>query len=178
MELPDQIVNTAVAGSDSPRHFGTPPLPQETIPTLASVAVGISVSGNDIEIGQEPFVEWAPGSGQVRMLLTRNRSSQLLVFVLAIIPAVLAFLLSHLVFRLTRSEVDPTHHLLLNVAAAMLATLPLRQVLVPDYIRGLTQVDLLLAFGFGWTVSLALFGYAKFLWVKPIIPNNENQMNK
>jgi hypothetical protein len=95
--------------------------------------------------------------------IDRSEATRVFVYAMAAIPIVLGAFLFHVLFLGKTLSGEPVHHLLLNVAAAMLAVLPLRQVLVPQEITGLTRIDLVLGLGLVLIISLSLLRYATLI---------------
>jgi hypothetical protein len=96
----------------------------------------------------------------------RNPYNTFFVYAVALIPTLFAFLFMHLLFfssgaqGLGKSFEHFTEALVLSV----LSVLPLRVVLVPGDISGLTRVDLLLAVGLVLIVTVAAGKYAAEIW--------------
>lgn len=89
---------------------------------------------------------------RVLVLVTRDTNTQLFVYGVSLLPLALFFVLLTLL-RTQRS--DQLWDVLLGIGAGFLAVLPLRQVLVPSEVPGLTRVDFIL--GAELTLMVALF---------------------
>jgi hypothetical protein len=100
------------------------------------------------------------------MSIGRNTANTFFVYSVALIPTLFAILFMHLLFfssgaqGLGKSFEHFTEALVLSV----LSVLPLRVVLVPGDISGLTRVDLLLAIGLVLIVTVAAGKYAAEIW--------------
>src|SRR5687767_7752891 len=103
------------------------------------------MQGMTLAVGQRT-IEGAEPNRQLLFAAVRHQATWVFAYAMAIIPLAIAALLLHILFLARPGRDEPVTHLLLNVAAAMIAVLPLRQVLVPQEITGLTRVDLLLGF--------------------------------
>jgi hypothetical protein len=98
-----------------------------------------------------------------RLLVRVSRSSEFVLFVYAM--SLLPLLLGTLI--LTSISVTRRHRLTNDAVGwmigAMLSVLPLRAVLVPAEIEGLTRVDLLLSCGIGLAIAGAILKYSRRL---------------
>jgi hypothetical protein len=82
-------------------------------------------------------------------------------------PLVLCLLIAHMLFSSAsrnRENGDFVRDLILAVAGVVIAILPLRAVLVPPEVQGLSQVDVILGSELVLIVCLALIGYALHIW--------------
>jgi hypothetical protein len=98
--------------------------------------------------------------------ITRDWYNQFFVFTVALIPILFAVLFFHLLFvsggryGIGRSFEHFTEALVVSI----LSVLPLRVVLVPGDISGLTRVDLVLGVGLVLIVTVAAGKYAQEIW--------------
>ncbi len=106
--------------------------------------------------------EWLPYFG---VEINRDRATIMLSYAVALMPLAFGVILFHLSFLSGARRLSPSFSL--EVAAAMLAVLPLRQVLVPAEISGLTMVDFLLGVELSVIVGLAVVRYGALLWRSP-----------
>jgi hypothetical protein len=95
------------------------------------------------------------GLDQLEVVFTRPRSGQLFILVMALAPVLLIAVIAHLSFtrRSTAFEFP------LEVTAALVALLPLRSVLVPSDLPGLTVIDYLLGIEVMALIGLVAVGY-------------------
>lgn len=107
------------------------------------------------------------------LTIGREWYDQFFVYTVALIPALFALLFFHLLFFATgehgigRSFEHFTEALVLSV----LSVLPLRVVLVPSDISGLTRVDLTLAVGLVLIVAVAAGRYVREVWAANRTPD-------
>lgn len=95
-----------------------------------------------LEIGRSPIVE--------------ERT-----YVVALVPLAFALLFLHLLFINPTTRMIPLSDFLMALAGTVLAVLPLRVVLVPAEIEGLTRVDTLLGVGLLTLTALGLARYGR-----------------
>jgi amino acid permease len=93
--------------------------------------------------------------------VARKAPEQWFIEAVALVPVIFALLFLHLLFLHPRYRGLGLETFLVPLIAAILAILPLRLVLVPSNIEGLTRVDVALGAGLVLTVAVAL---AKYLW--------------
>jgi hypothetical protein len=102
------------------------------------------------------------------LVVTRSFLVKSFVYGVALIPFVLSLLLAHMLFFFPTSQIPPDgafiRDLILAVAGVVIAILPLRAVLVPPEVHGLSQVDFILGAELAFIVCLALVGYALHVW--------------
>jgi hypothetical protein len=104
-------------------------------------------------------------SSEVDLQLTRSGLTRSYVLIVALIPLLLAALISITMFigRTTENRVGPES--LVAVTAALLAILPIHAVLVPPNIGDFTLVDYALGFEMAVLAAIACAGVARALWV-------------
>jgi hypothetical protein len=112
--------------------------------------------------------------------ISRDWYNQFFVYTVALIPFLFAVLFFHLLFfaggghGIGRSFEHFTEALVVSV----LSVLPLRVVLVPGDITGLTRVDLVLGVGLVLIVAVAAGKYAREIWTGTQSPPEEDEMHK
>jgi hypothetical protein len=99
--------------------------------------------------------------------LKRTVPTQAYVWSIASVPLLFALLFLHMLFINRSSRQVPLLDFMVALSATSLAVLPLRAVLVPAEIGGLTRVDTLLGVGIASLVTLGLVRYARDLWRRP-----------
>lgn len=109
--------------------------------------------------------------------ISRDWYNQFFVYTVACIPVLFALLFFHLLFfaggghGIGRSFEHFTEALVVSV----LSVLPLRVVLVPGDISGLTRVDLVLGVGLVLIVAVAAGKYAREIWTGTQSPPSEDE---
>jgi hypothetical protein len=112
-----------------------------------------------------------------QIALSRDWYNQFFVYTVALIPMLFALLFFHLLFfaggghGIGRSFEHFTEALVVSV----LSVLPLRVVLVPGDISGLTRVDLVLGVGLVLIVTVAAGKYAREIWTGTQSPPEEDE---
>jgi hypothetical protein len=129
---------------------------------LAGCCPGINfelASGNEdlrIDIAQSPAsLDWF-----VPLDITVRRPGRLIwySYELALIPLALIAVLGYQLYRRwRRGNPAPTHEITFEVAAILLALLPLRQVLVPSDVVGLTIIDTILGLEIALLIVIAVW---------------------
>ena len=125
---------------------GVPSSPFSAVPTQLVVGKGAALEGSDVAWTQASTAqEFGPFRG-AHVLVTRGRITQAFVYAMAFLPLIIIVMMVHL-FALGRTRPDRTdvRNLLLAMSGVFLAILPLRTVLVPPDVTGITRVDLILA---------------------------------
>jgi hypothetical protein len=97
------------------------------------------------------------------LLIRRDRLSRAFVWTMALTPLLL-FLIAISHHRNPRTAPSLANPFSLELAAALLAILPLRQVLVPPEVRGLTTVDFLLGTELAAFIALVVWQNGISLW--------------
>jgi hypothetical protein len=115
----------------------------------------------DFRIRRELSFRPAPIGPNLIMGITRERSTQRFVIMVLCVPVLFAALFFTLVLRSHRDGAQGLRDLLIGMIGATVALLPIRQVLVPDDIDGLTIVD-------WWLGSVILLFLAVALWALPV----------
>jgi hypothetical protein len=114
------------------------------------------------------------------LTIARDWYQQFFVYTVALIPLLFAILFFHLLFisgsghGIGRSFEHFTEALVVSV----LSVLPLRVVLVPGDITGLTRVDLVLGVGLVLIVAVAAGKYAREIWTGTQSPPEEDEAEK
>lgn len=96
--------------------------------------------------------------------VSRGLAEILYIYVVAVTPLVFALLFVHLLFFNPRYKHEPIQEFMAALVAAILAILPLRVILVPAEIGGLTRVDILLGVGLVAIVSAVVIKYVLEIW--------------
>ncbi|GEM_PF-3414598 len=111
--------------------------------------------------------------------ISRNWYDEFFVFCVALIPTLFALLFLHLLFfsRQGRGTGPYFEHFTEALIVAILSVLPLRAVLVPGDISGLTRVDLTLAVGLVLIVAVSAGKYAGEIWSRshPTLLHGEHE---
>lgn len=107
------------------------------------------------------------GKGGLEFHGSIRRDSQTVtyVYLLSAVPLALALLFFHLLFINPTTRGAPLSDLLVGLVASTFAILPVRAVLVPANIQGITRTDYLLGLGLVLLISLAIMKYAVLLMV-------------
>jgi hypothetical protein len=132
-------------------------------------AWGVTYAFDAGDLGKSLDIHWRfvcgtqPPCGQsgVDVTVARKAPEQWFIESVALVPVIFALLFLHLLFFHPRYRGLGLETFLVPLIAAILAILPLRLVLVPSNIEGLTRVDVALGAGLVLTVAVAL---AKYLW--------------
>ncbi len=98
---------------------------------------------------------YTPGSDPFIFTIRRPTLMQAYTYCIAALPFVLLILLL-LYARVSKKRAEASD-VALGVAATMVAILPLRQVLVPSSLPGLTRLDILFGLGISVLVALSIF---------------------
>jgi len=133
------------------------------LPVVLSYAAGPAMRGTTLKVADGSPRFDASRIDAVIRTASRNKD---VAYGIAIIPTVLAAIALLLLLLDTR-RTDSTlrgQEIALTLVLGVLAVLPIRQVTVPSELAGLTQVDLLLAFGVVAAVSVLLLALAIHLW--------------
>ncbi len=97
--------------------------------------------------------------GAIKLLIRTGTFTRLYTWTIVLVPIYLLLIFIHLLYvnpgkdRLTISEI------VAGLVASIISVLPLRLVLVPSEISGLTGVDLILALGMSAIFALILISY-------------------
>jgi hypothetical protein len=144
-------------------HFGFfLPLDLQVAPPTSQMA------GTKLSCGQERWIAVTDDVRSFDLVVIRSSQVKWFVYGVALMPLVLSLLLAYMLFF------SPTHQNLGNeaftrdsilaVAGVVIAILPLRTVLVPSEVQGLSRVDFILGAELVMIVCLALIGYARHIW--------------
>lgn len=106
----------------------------------------------------------AGAQGEISINVARKGPEQRFIESVALVPIVFALIFLHVLFLHPRLRKLGLEHFLMPIIAAILAILPLRLVLVPNDIEGLTRVDVVLGLGLVTTVAVAVAKYAWEIW--------------
>jgi hypothetical protein len=105
-----------------------------------------------------------PASGEFHISIRRQTRSQYYIYSVALIPLIFALLFLHLLFFSSHFTHKVFEEFTEALIVAILAVLPLRVVLVPASLEGLTRVDLILGLGLVFIVAVAVGKYATEVW--------------
>ncbi len=105
-----------------------------------------------------------PVQGDFHVSFHRTTQEQLYIYSVALIPLIFAFLFLHLLFFSQHFHHKVFEEFTEALIVAILAVLPLRAVLVPPELTGLTRVDLVLGIGLVLIVGVAIGKYASEIW--------------
>jgi hypothetical protein len=143
------------------------------VPFTLFVNAGTELGDNVLRVNHRTVkVSYGPlmrnlSFASIQLVFTRDPQTQFFVYGVSVVPFALFIVL--LTFVPTQRG-DQLWNVLFGIGAGFLAVLPLRQVLVPDEVPGLTRVDFIL--GAELTVMVALFlGLRALFWNRP--PANE-----
>lgn len=160
MQLPDGLV------------WSTPLLASSEIPAGAEVANASGSTDKIIYLSNSSFLQHTDegpysSNPSISIIVRRPPLTQLFVWSMALTPALL---LPIIVIQLIseRREAGASsktaRNVSLELAAALLAILPLRQVLVPSEVQGLTTVDYLLGAELAIFIGIVVIYYMSHAW--------------
>jgi hypothetical protein len=86
------------------------------------------------------------------------------IYVAALVPLILALIFLHLLFFSRHAESRRVEEYMEALIVTVVAVLPLRLVLVPAELSGLTRVDLVLGLGLFSIVAIAVIKYVTEVW--------------
>jgi hypothetical protein len=120
----------------------------------ANIYINRSDNLQDVRVKSATFLE---SPNRLDIVFTRPWSRQLYIFVMALAPVLLVVIIAHLAFtrRSTAFEFP------LEVTAALVALLPLRSVLVPSDLPGLTVIDYILGIEVMALIGLVAISYTR-----------------
>lgn len=95
---------------------------------------------------------------------TRTTPTVIYIFVAALIPLILALIFAHLLFFSRHAESRSFEEYAEALIVTVVAVLPLRLVIVPAELTGLTHVDLVLGLGLIGVVAIAGIKYGMEVW--------------
>ena len=109
--------------------------------------------------------------------ISRDWYEQFFVITVALIPVLFALLFFHLLFISSSGHGigRSFEHFTEALVVSILSVLPLRVVLVPGDISGLTRVDLVLGIGLVLIVAVAAGKYAREIWTGTQSPPEEDE---
>lgn len=143
-----------------------------SIPIDVHVQQGPALNGFDTSANQDTGL-FSDVFGQVRsnahvvhLLVRRTTQHRVFVYAMATAPAILVLMLFHL-FVLRRMEAPEMRDVLLGMTGVFLALLPLRGVLVPSEVAGVTRVDLILATELAALVLVVGYAYGRSVGAIP-----------
>lgn len=131
----------------------------------------VDMSGLDPGLGAVVTGPNGKGNVHFQLEIARVPLITMYTYVVALVPICFALLFLHLLFINPASRMIPLADFLVALAATALAVLPLRTVLVPPDIQGLTRVDTLLGVGLLTLSALGLARYSRdvlFLKTRPV----------
>ena len=138
-------VGEVALGIGNLRYDGLP-----LIPLQVSLGARTSLQGSTIQalievpVSTYLFTEKRGTVSETTVIVKRDRSLQLFVWAIAVSPLLILLVVLIRLFRPVGTAASRQGVLPLELAIAVIAILPLRQVLVPSAISGLTLVDFLL----------------------------------
>lgn len=110
--------------------------------------------------GGHPVGLWQRVEGRPTILtVATDTLTRVYTYLIGIIPILFGLVLAHMRFSPHGRERSQSPDFLIGAVVGTLAVLPLRQILVPAELRGLTRLDFLLGLGVGTVVGIALLGY-------------------
>lgn len=110
-------------------------------------------------------VSTGKGGGELEdVIASRVQQTTTYVHVFALVPMAFFLLFVHLLFFNPTTRTAPLGDFLIALSASTLAILPLRAVLVPPQLQGITRADFFLGLGMVLLVALAMVRYAWDLW--------------
>jgi len=112
----------------------------------------------------ETDAKGVPQAGVYHVSLTRKTLTAWYVYSVALIPLMFALLFLHLLFFSKHFAHKKFEEFTEALIVTILAVLPLRVVLVPAEIEGLTRVDLVLGLGLVLIVGVSICKYASEVW--------------
>ena len=138
-----------------------------TFPVRFQVFKEPSLAGFSLAVGTQAASFHAhEGQTVLTIRLARPASTKLYVFVLAVLPLIFALLLL-IVFVRRPAGAAIRGEVIAGIAATLLAVLPIRLVLVPSELTGLTLVDYLLGLEMALLAGLACFVVWRGLVAQP-----------
>jgi hypothetical protein len=132
------------------------------LPVALTLLAGPGVGEFDLLAGESerPFGLTLGGQG-MSFSLERRALTQRFVIIILLVPVLYALLFALLLGQRHDQATSGLRDLLIGMVAATVALLPLRQVLVPDTVDGLTVVD-------WWLGATILLFVAVSLWAFPV----------
>jgi hypothetical protein len=127
------------------------------IPVQTEIGLGVGMNGRRLIVLQEASRE-NPYSDDISFEIVRDRKTKFYIYAMACVPIIFSAILVHWFFRPDKKE--SVRSSIFEALASTLAVLPLRVVLVPAEISGLTRVDLILGFAIALTLALFVMRYA------------------
>jgi hypothetical protein len=133
------------------------------LPLDATLTAGTGMAGKRIT------AEWPARNNDkclwgFRLRVEREAVAREYVETMLWIPFLFAAVFAHLLLFARQDGAPPLHEFMAGVVAAILAVLPLRQVLVPAEVSGLTRADLWLAGGIVAIVAVVLARHCRDVW--------------
>ena len=105
-----------------------------------------------------------PGTPFYHVDISRPLGTRTFILATSLAPLMFVLLFFHLLFINPRTRQAPLLEFMVALSTTTFAVLPLRVVLVPADIEGLTLVDVFLTFGIVALLGLGLLRYARDLW--------------
>lgn len=134
--------------------------PVSSIPVRVVVSQDADFTDFDVLDYGNGSAKFVSGSGTLDLLVTRTLSSRAFIFVIAGIPFAMTLLLMHLVL-IRRLELGA---LLLLLFTDLFTVLPLRAVLVPQSVGGLTPIDVVLGCEMMILALVGTYAYWMTVW--------------
>jgi hypothetical protein len=131
------------------------------IPVETKVGLGIGMNGERLIVQQSPSRK-NPYTDNVAFEILRDTQTRTYTYAMACVPIIFSAVLFHWFFW--RGKRESIRSSILEALAASLAVLPLRVVLVPPEVPGLTRIDLILGFALAITLAVFVFKYATELY--------------
>jgi hypothetical protein len=126
-----------------------------TIPPEIEVFPDVGLSNKYIGLQQYP----SSCGGTIQLLITSDVGTRAYTWTILLIPIILLFIFIHVLYINPETRKKSISSLIAAAVAAIIAVLPLRIVLVPPEISGLTCVDLILALGMSSIFALIIITY-------------------
>lgn len=136
--------------------YGIEPAPDScVIPPEIKIYSDVNLCNKNIVVQQYPN----SCGGAIKLLIRTGTFARLYTWIIALVPIYLLLVFIHLLYVNSDRHRISISNLIAGLVAAIIAVLPLRIVLVPSEIPGLTCVDLILATGMASIFALVLITY-------------------
>lgn len=136
------------------------------LPIHVAVSAGPALDGYELAANQDTFR--FTNAHTVNLLVNRSVQRRVFVYAMAMAPAILVLMLFHL-FVLRRLDPPEMRDVLLGMTGVFLALLPLRGVLVPGEVSGVTRIDVILAAELATLVLVVAYAYGRSVGAIPDI---------
>jgi hypothetical protein len=137
---------------------------QPSIPLRLTLTAGPAMRGFSTAMVSKPNVD----GSFLRLVINTDSATRTLAYATASVPILLAIVgLFLLAYKPRRNRsVLRVQELAVTIVLGVLAVLPIRQVIVPSELHGLTRIDLLLALGVTSSVGVLLLALAAQLAIR------------